>query len=861
MGFIHPTDHYFTYESRLASFRKIHSASRRRASNTSARGPKTLKWPHKFLSTQELAKAGFFYLPTPVNLDNVSCFLCHKSLDGWEETDNPLVEHLRHSPECGWAITATIERSDGEWSEEDPLCTKILEARKATFSDKWPHESKKGWKCHVKQMIEAGWKYTPTPESNDMVTCSYCNLALSNWGKNDKPFDKHCECSPDCPFFAMSNSSKQNIRIKNTNLKRARAPRISRLSAQSNQTVTTNASREASLPVEEEDSILTRTSVTSQKTLQERKLEPIKVRRTRSKKNETIAVIGREATNQRVRGSNTCRKKNIEEIQPAEEEDIHNSPKRRITRNRGSIAVDKNRPSSAAVFSQTAKTRSKIISNQKKLSTSNKSSAKPAPLIDVSAIERALEADLVRPLSDDDEGQEMIKSKITRNSIHTITNLEPIDKDEEVIESEIITKNKEVELLPNVSNANGSLYTKKNIDPRNFVEIESQKLGNQDSILQGAVVPDHSPSPNDLLPQNEPVDKGCVSNRQATRILPNRKTRGSTPSTQNNDSINSTTANLENDPENKTLNQSNCNRNDLTEQPNEKERCFENIRGTNDNSEKPDSCVVAQGSDRPNKRKKPSQNVETDAARSESGGPSVKTSGDKIIENDATKLILSKKKICNGLSRDDLSPPSSSQQIIRANPKNSFSKSQDSTSHSRYYSITPPVNPTSPKEATSHSTLYSDAENQPPSPKNLVSNSTLNTPPKTRRVVIVNSATPLSSLHRPAISVGGLISDQPWTAVDADMICVKSPSTFSFIDLTRNVTASVENDPLEHAFEKARQGELTSFEEKMTIAEWIKYNAQLAEEKLRHECESMVNKFEREGTRAIRALEGVECLE
>ncbi|TQS38284.1 hypothetical protein Golomagni_01213 [Golovinomyces magnicellulatus] len=860
MGFIQSAGHYFTYENRLASFRKAHSASRRRASNTSARGPKSLKWPHKFLSTQELAKAGFFYLPTQVNLDNVSCFLCHKSLDGWEEHDDPLLEHLRHSPECGWAITATIERSDGKWSEEDPLCTEILEARKATFSDRWPHESKKGWKCHVKQMIEAGWKYTPTLESDDMVTCSYCKLALCNWGKNDKPFDKHCERSPDCPFFAMPNSTNQNTRIKNTNLKRARAPRISRLSAQSNLTVTTNASREASLPVEEEDSILTRTSVTSQKTLQERKLAPIKVRRTRSKKNETAEVIGREGTTQRVPRSNTCRKTNIEEVQPAEEDDIDSSPKRRITRNRGSIAVDKNRPSSAAVFSQqTAKTRSKIISNQKKLSTSNKSSAKPAPLIDDSAIERALEADLVRPLVDDDKGQEMIRTRVTMNPIHTISNLEPIDK-HEVIEAKIITKNKEVELLPNPSNTKGPLYTKQNINPRKFAEIEFQQPGNQDSVIQRAMVPDHNPSSNDLLQQNEPVDRGRASNRQATRILPNRKTRGSTLSTKNNDSINSTTTDLENYSENRTLNQSNCNLNDSTEQHNEKDYCCESIKKTNEDSEKPDSSIVAHESNRPNKRKKPSQNIETDAVRSESSGPSEETSGEKLVENEAAKSALSKKKICNGLSKDNLSPASSSHQTIRANSKKSFSKSQDSTSQSPDYSTTPPVDLTSPKEATSHSTLYSDAENQPPSPKVLVSNSTLTTPPKTRRVVIVNSATPLSSLHRPAISVGGLISDQPWTAVDADMICVKSPSTFSVIGLTRNVT-SVENDPLEHAFEKARQGELSSLEEKMTVAEWIKYNAQLAEEKLRHECECMVNNFEREGTRAIRALEGVECLE
>jgi hypothetical protein len=59
---------------------------------------------------------------------------------------------LKHSPDCGWAICAAIERQDEEISTEYPLSTRLFEARKATFSDKWPHEGKKGWKCKVKQV-------------------------------------------------------------------------------------------------------------------------------------------------------------------------------------------------------------------------------------------------------------------------------------------------------------------------------------------------------------------------------------------------------------------------------------------------------------------------------------------------------------------------------------------------------------------------------------------------------------------------------------------------------------------------------------------------------------------------------------
>lgn len=37
------------------------------------------------------------------------------------------------------------------------------------------------------QLAEAGWKYTPTLDSDDMATCAYCDLALDGWESGDKP--------------------------------------------------------------------------------------------------------------------------------------------------------------------------------------------------------------------------------------------------------------------------------------------------------------------------------------------------------------------------------------------------------------------------------------------------------------------------------------------------------------------------------------------------------------------------------------------------------------------------------------------------------------------------------------------------
>jgi len=103
-------------------------------------------------SSAQFAKAGFVFHPTPANPDNVVCFLCDKHLDGWEEDDDPLVEHLKHVPDCGWAIVAAIEAELGDYAKVHPLDPRMIEARKATFGGHWPYDAKKAWKCKTKQV-------------------------------------------------------------------------------------------------------------------------------------------------------------------------------------------------------------------------------------------------------------------------------------------------------------------------------------------------------------------------------------------------------------------------------------------------------------------------------------------------------------------------------------------------------------------------------------------------------------------------------------------------------------------------------------------------------------------------------------
>ena len=141
----------------------------------------------------------------------------------------------------------------------------------------------------------------------------------------------------------------------------------------------------------------------------------------------------------------------------------------------------------------------------------------------------------------------------------------------------------------------------------------------------------------------------------------------------------------------------------------------------------------------------------------------------------------------------------------------------------------------SAKQATispSQSPQSSDAENQAPS-----SRPSASAAPK-RVVLAPVAATPMRGSPSKRHAVGGLQSTTPWTAVDLDMVF--SPDKENSVDKLLR-----------------KGGELTTPEKDMTVEEWIYYNAGLAEQKLKEECEAMVSSFEKEGTRAMRVLEGL----
>jgi len=61
-------------------------------------------WPFKHGSCikEKMAGAGFYKCNLKGDVDSVRCFVCFKTLDGWEESDDPFVEHGKLSPNCSF---------------------------------------------------------------------------------------------------------------------------------------------------------------------------------------------------------------------------------------------------------------------------------------------------------------------------------------------------------------------------------------------------------------------------------------------------------------------------------------------------------------------------------------------------------------------------------------------------------------------------------------------------------------------------------------------------------------------------------------------------------------------------------------
>ena len=81
-------------------------------------------------------------------------------------------------------------------------------ARRQTSFDKhqWPLHSPT-----PKQLIEAGFEYTPWKHDLIATTCPTCDLYVNNWNKIiSNPYDVHLNIAPDCLWVQNHQKTKQN---------------------------------------------------------------------------------------------------------------------------------------------------------------------------------------------------------------------------------------------------------------------------------------------------------------------------------------------------------------------------------------------------------------------------------------------------------------------------------------------------------------------------------------------------------------------------------------------------------------------------------------------------------------------------
>lgn len=561
-------------------------------------------------------------------------------------------------------------------------------------------------------------------------------------------------------------------------------------------------------------------------------------------------------------------------------------PKRRATRTRASTAVEDklinpdetvNTPDLERALKPDARKRGRPSAARSTRKASAASvAALRAAIPNDDEIDAVLEADLERPLTDDEDkliappNRAGRASKIMKAD-HAMFSTEPMDVDEAVIESELQAIVAESKPLPKAKGAKvrqpRKVSAKQQAAARKAAEAEAasgaERLAEEEASEQIAVEPEHNLSIHDSLPIVQPK-RQRASSRQPSRQLLRRSTRPSVLSV--NESNISMVDNFQDGVDDHKDDSGNETDASMISQSTAA-RGGSNLRGRTTKKGKGGKKAISRNIEEI--VHKP-QHIAIDETAQEFAGPLVEKEPAPVEEllspderyytpapeapnpvmEESAPLATKPKAAAKRRGRPSKAAPASTTQEpptetepVQTEPPHLKTKTVQGTT-TPMQSRTPPAKKSKPTE----SPQSSDAENHPPSKPSAGTKKSA-TPHSTTTRIPLAASTPIMSPAKRNV-IAGLQSAHPWSAVELDALFLELPSD--------------ENDGLgilREAMHKAKNGDLTSPEKKMTVEEWIHYNAEMAEEKLRNECEGMVGRFEMEGGRAMRALEGVECVE
>ncbi|KAL8673146.1 MAG: hypothetical protein Q9168_002443 [Polycauliona sp. 1 TL-2023] len=860
-----------TFEARLESFQVVHQGSKKRTSNSKS-APK-LKWSHTTPDPTQLAKAGFYYNPKASAPDNTTCYLCHENLDGWEEDDNAIEEHANLSPGCGWAAIVRIEKNveDGASEHGDPLDEKLLDARRMTFGANWPHENKRGWICK-------------TDKDFSMVDVN--NIAEISMSEN-------------VDSSAPKKSAKEAKR--GTKARKAAPKPKGRASASQQEVIVVGSS----FIEPEDDDFAVKISP-----------EPNPNERTKKRKSDEMSVDG-ESTQAG--------------MAPDHSQFPLPPPKRRATRasasqghkdlvstleftldtdthmEDGESLPQPSQPKAKKAAKGGKKRASSSVRKASSTSTATKASLRAAVPND-EELDAALEADLDRPLTDDEGDSE--PAPIPKTKTRRLTKTRPGSR-KVTASTAPVRRTTRASILP--------------VESDSIMSTDAPMSDAMHEVVQGTKALDIALNAVEHAKEEIIAEtiKHTASKAKTRGRPPSKTTRGIKEiekKTDNERDLRDTqagTGESEATTGEPTETRSNHTSENLAAEPSPPEvpvqdtgidssmvaplTAHDEPASESGTKAKPQARVRGGGKIRANTgakkskaiRKDPPEvqesedviRVEQEDFRKHSPEPAVELEiqhNDHVTEEPTRPKQLTieettrsveeavkpkkgrpakakakpRKPITTGSFIEptepaEISPVAAPEQvdITETIPATNHEVRNDTTVISPQ-AATPPKTAASvhgtPKTAISPQS--SDAENQPPSsrPSALRPPLATQSPSKaqTTRVVLAAS-TPTASPSKRNIS--RLQSTLPWTSIDFEKLFMASPA------------AEKENIPL--TISKDAEGKLTSPEKKLTVEEWIRFNAQRGEDKLRDDCERLVGRFEGEGVRALKTLEGIVCAE
>lgn len=795
-------------------------------------------------------------------------------------------------------------------------------------------------------MVDAGWYYCPTVESDDFVRCAYCSLSLDGWEPKDDPryvsgltrclhiftdySDEHQRRSPDCVLFAFTVNKPKVSRAK-----KGRASTASRLSIQSGFTAVTEGSSIAEFEVNQEESMIpTMEAAKPTKAGKGGKKAP-KAKKAPSRAKGKVAKAKQEESQlassfvepedddfevkvaQAPAPTLKTRKRKSVNISTGEEamaetgvspqEEISPSPprKRRATRASSSAAAVQEAPISGFQAGieidahmtgveemplpsvPAAKKPRKGSKNRASSTTRRVSSTSTASKASLRAtipndeeIDAALEAELDRPLTDEEgdldapEVEQPKSRRLTRSRPGSTKAKASVAPTRRGTRASTVRANgtSMANMYPSIPSASDNECEAVASEPAEAITLDvvadhssktkdERMKGSRKASARQQNQNDKTDNPKESTatihetkePQGDDVKKPPLSrSRQKSRQLPMRKAGPLT------DTVALDTADLIPEIDSSVL---------------------DTQFAHDDPGHETDISVAKQDRAKRGTRKVPAaahkaKPGKKDVAISRNSENTMRTSALEIpsVVDDQPDAIITDDGPTNAEQAImDIEPLKKQSKAVRGAVKTTKGKttrpkpkttsrraSAASTTDEQIDEDDEQVRIPSPPFPSVHSTprpaispQSSDAENQPPSsrPSTQRPPLSLQSPSKSQSTQVpLAPTTPAASPSRGTCS--RLQSTHPWTMVDLEHIFQGTP------------VPDKENNPFLFGNPKAgAQNALTSPEKKLSVEQWIHSNAQTGEEKLRNECERLVGKFESEGMRALKALEGIVCAE